>query len=130
MERTRRKLIYWLAPVLWAGTLFFLSAQSKLPEIGPQFRNIDKLEHLVAYGFLGAFVMLALRKVHRVHLPLALVLTILITSAYGASDEWHQSFVPNRSCDVLDWTADTLGGILAAGIYFAYESHRSTKETR
>ena len=31
---------------------------------------------------------------------------------YGAADEIHQRFVPNRSCDVLDWLADTLGASL------------------
>ena len=130
MNTSRRKLIYWIAPIAWAGLLFFLSAQSSLPKIGPEFRNIDKLEHMVAYGFLGMFIMLALRKAHGTRLPLALLLTILIASAYGATDEWHQSYVPNRSCDVLDWTADTLGGVLAASLYFAYESHRSTKANR
>jgi VanZ family protein len=28
---------------------------------------------------------------------------------YGASDEFHQRFVPGRTADVLDWLADSLG---------------------
>lgn len=39
----------------------------------------------------------------------AAVLAILITSAYGALDEFHQRFTPGRSCDVRDWMADTVG---------------------
>lgn len=130
MNRPRKRFIFWFAPILWAATLFFLSAQSKLPEIAPTIRNIDKLEHVVAYGLLGTLVVLALRKAHGLNLSRAVLLTVLITSAYGATDEWHQYYVPNRSCDVLDWVADTFGGVLAAGVYFAYESRRSTKETR
>jgi hypothetical protein len=44
----------------------------------------------------------------------ALLLTALIGSAYGAIDEFHQYFVPGRSCDVWDWLADTLGALLGA----------------
>jgi VanZ family protein len=58
------------------------------------------------------------------------LVAILITSAYGASDEFHQWFVPNRSCDVWDWTADTIGGILGIVVYIAYESRRSQKTNR
>jgi VanZ family protein len=130
MQSLRRKLIYWLAPILWAIMIFIFSAQSTLPKIGPQFRNVDKVQHLIIYGFFGALIMHAFRRAHSIRLPLALLLTVVIASAYGATDEWHQYYVPNRSCDVLDWTADTLGGVLAAGIYFAYESRRSTKEAR
>jgi VanZ family protein len=39
--------------------------------------------------------------------------------SYGASDEWHQSFVPGRDADLLDLLADTTGGLLAISfIYF------------
>src|SRR5207244_10216743 len=41
-----------------------------------------------------------------------LLLTLVIVSAYGASDEWHQSFVPMRSSDVNDWFVDMLGGTI------------------
>jgi VanZ family protein len=43
-----------------------------------------------------------------------LLLTLAIVSAYGASDEWHQSFVPMRSSDVNDWLVDILGGAIGA----------------
>jgi VanZ family protein len=37
----------------------------------------------------------------------------LFTSLYGASDELHQYFVPNRSCDFYDWLADSIGAVMA-----------------
>jgi VanZ family protein len=39
---------------------------------------------------------------------------MLAASAYGAIDEFHQSFVPGRDCNVWDWLADTLGAFLGA----------------
>jgi len=49
----------------------------------------------------------------RVFTPLVLLATV-ITSLYGATDELHQSFVPERMADIRDWVADTLGGLLGA----------------
>ena len=125
-----QKVVFWLPAILWAAALFVLSAQPILPKIGPQFHNVDKIHHLIAYAVFGTFVMFALRRVHNLPLPKAFVLAILIASAYGATDEFHQRFVPHRSCDVWDWTADTLGAGIAATAFYAYESRRSTKTNR
>ena len=35
-------------------------------------------------------------------------------SFYGATDEWHQSFVPGRDADVRDLVADAVGAALAS----------------
>src|ERR1017187_64982 len=126
----RRKVLAWLPAILWAGTLFFLSAQSSLPSIAPAVPDFDKVEHFGVYGLLGILVIDAVRRSTTLALPKAVLVAILITSAYGASDEFHQWFVPNRSCDVWDWTADTFGGILGVAVYAAYESRRSQKTNR
>ena len=126
----RRKFLAWLPAILWAGTLFFLSAQSSLPAIAPAVPDFDKVEHFGVYGLLGILVIDAVRHSTTLALPKAVLVAILITSAYGASDEFHQWFVPNRSCDVWDWTADTIGGILGIVVYIAYESRRSQKTNR
>jgi VanZ family protein len=36
----------------------------------------------------------------------------LISALYGASDEIHQYFVPERSSEFLDWAADAIGAAL------------------
>ena len=119
-----RKSAFWLPALAWAGLLFFLSSQSRLPPVGPQFQNKDKIEHFVAYTILWFCVLLPLRYGHRLPLARAILMAFLITSAYGASDEIHQRYVPGRECDVADWAADTFGGFIAASAYWIYETRR------
>jgi VanZ family protein len=45
-----------------------------------------------------------------------LSLAIAVGTAYGASDEWHQSFVPNRSSDSGDLAADAVGAAAGAAV--------------
>ena len=70
--------------------------------------------HLVVYGILGA--LLARGRRLQGHIPHAVL--ILAGALYGASDEWHQSFVPGRQVSALDWVADLCG--VAAGYWLAY----------
>ena len=52
-----------------------------------------------------------------------MALAVVATTMYGASDEWHQSFVPLRDSNIRDWLTDILGGALGAGL-FAAISHK------
>jgi UDP-2,3-diacylglucosamine pyrophosphatase LpxH len=108
---------FWLLPLAVAGTIFWLSAQSHYPggiELPPPF---DKGAHATVFAVLALALDVALRHaapglpLYRRHL-----LIFAAVSLYGATDEWHQAFVPGRSCEVADWVADTLGGALALGL--------------
>ena len=44
----------------------------------------------------------------------------LITVLYGATDELHQYFVPNRSCDIWDFVANAVGAVIAGYIIYIY----------
>ena len=46
----------------------------------------------------------------------ALFLAVALASLYGATDEFHQSLVPGRDADVVDWVADTLGAAIGAAL--------------
>ena len=46
-----------------------------------------------------------------------------ITSAYGAFDEWHQSFIPGRYASLVDILLDLVGALL--GIWLAVWFSRS-----
>jgi len=82
------------------------------PILGPLPLN-DKVKHLLLYAMFAVLVARAVAPRVR---PLvgAAALTVLVVSLYGASDEYHQRFTPGRSCDVHDWEADTLAGVIVA----------------
>ncbi len=46
-----------------------------------------------------------------------LVLAVLIILVYALTDEYHQSFVPGRSAQILDVVMDCLGGLIAGAFY-------------
>jgi hypothetical protein len=45
---------------------------------------------------------------------------IAISFFYGMTDEWHQSFVPNRSADLLDLWHDVIGASAACLLLQCY----------
>ena len=109
-----RRALAWAATLAYAALIFWLSSQpNPLPALTERFW--DKAIHFAEYGALGALLLVALRE-SRVAPLRAAVLAALVASLYGASDEVHQSFVPERDADVRDWLADTIGGAAGAGL--------------
>jgi VanZ family protein len=78
--------------------------------------------HVVAYAGLAVLVVRALAGGMPPHVtrPIA-VRALVITIAYGISDEFHQSFVPGRTSDVLDVIADAAGAFLGVGACWAWD---------
>jgi UDP-2,3-diacylglucosamine pyrophosphatase LpxH len=72
---------------------------------------LDKFAHASVFGALALVLDLALR-LNRPGLPMYRrhLLVFVAVSCFGATDEWHQLFVPGRSCELGDWVADSLGG--------------------
>lgn len=113
-----RKQLLW--PFLIAALIFLASTRSQIAS--PEIRNTDKVAHFAVYGLLGTLVCRLGRGWRGAGWALVLV------SAFGATDEWHQSFVPGRSCDVFDWVADTLGAGLAVTAYAGWAWYRRLLE--
>ena len=96
----------------YCGFIFWLSDQSRLPT--PQlFSAEDKLHHFLAYFVMCVAAWRFFRHWCSNRLML-MIISLVFCSLYGISDEWHQSFVPGRQASVLDWLADTAGGLIAA----------------
>jgi UDP-2,3-diacylglucosamine pyrophosphatase LpxH len=94
-----------------AATIVWLSAQAHYP-MGIQLPPpMDKLAHALAFGILALVLDVALR-LNRSDLPMYRrhLLVFMAVSFYGATDEWHQLFVPGRACEFGDWVADSVGG--------------------
>jgi len=75
-------------------------------QLGPY----DKVVHFGMYAVLAALVTSAIA--HKQGLVKAVAVTVIAVAAFGAVDEWHQQFIPGRSMDVMDWVADSIGGII------------------
>lgn len=105
------RVVRWAAPLLWMALIFFLSAQSTLPNLAPDVPHLEEVGgHLAVYGVLALLWERALRGAGVRH---AAWWALAITLAYGASDEFHQSFVPGRTMTMIDWIVDLLGAGLA-----------------
>lgn len=110
------KLYIYIPFISVALLIFILSSQSSLP-IRFVFELQDKVMHFIAFFVLGyTCVRICLFKNYS-HIKV-FIITVVICTAYGLSDEIHQSYVPNRVFDWADLLADFLGSVTSvfAGI--------------
>jgi VanZ family protein len=89
----------------WAAALFWASSRASWP-------------FAVAYAVLAALVFGVLAPA-RLGAVRTAVVAAAFAGAYGATDEWHQSFVPGRSADPLDFAADVIGAAAGAALVAA-----------
>lgn len=102
----------WVLPLAWAALILALTSipGSSVPDVGVQ--SADKLVHIVLYAILGALATRAMWGEARPFIVLAIAAAG--ASVFGAFDELHQSIIPGRSADVIDWVADSIGGLTGA----------------
>lgn len=110
----------WIWPVAVAALIFLASSRSQLG--GPGIPGIDKVVHFAVFGLLATLVV-RLGRGSR-----AAWLSVVVVSAYGLLDEWHQSFTPGRSVELADWLADTGGAALAVVMYAGWAWYRNFLE--
>ena len=115
------RLLYLWGPVLAHMALIFAASSrsdtSAVPSAIP-----DKVVHIAVYALLGALILRAVAGGRRSGVTWSGVLvSVVIATLYGVTDEWHQSFVPGRTPDAMDVVADLAGasagavaGVLAA----------------
>lgn len=111
-------LWYWIPVALYAGLIFFMSAQSHPEEQLPSFllKDVsDKVLHAVEYAVFGVLCYRGFRwGVNGQVASRALLFAIVTASLYGMTDEAHQLFVPFRESSWQDWLADTIGAAIGA----------------
>lgn len=100
--------VAWAASAAWMGVIF---AFSSLPG-GSVPGKHGWIGHFGEYLVLGALYVVALRGHGRGWHVIALA--VGLASVYGVTDEFHQSFVPGRVPDVIDWATDTAGAVTGA----------------
>lgn len=112
--------------LLYMSLIFYLSSQERLGEGAMSwwleflhsYPGGDKVTHAIEYAGLGFLLWKALGSAIR---------AFLVGALYGASDEFHQWFVPGREAGVPDWIADLFGvsiGIVVAINFFPWFERR------
>jgi len=114
-----RHAFFYGGPVLaYAALIFFLSSLSTFPEEMPSFFGFDKITHFLEYYFFGCLLCRWFSSTDRYRKRrCALLMTILIGTAYALGDEWHQSFVPGRDASLWDALFDAAGVGTGAATY-------------
>jgi VanZ family protein len=115
----KRKIYLIYIPLIIYWIFLFIVTSLPAPSV-PSFEVGDKVKHFAA--FFGLSVLLSLTLLYQNKNLLVkryyLGATFIIASIYGFLDEFHQSFIPGRSSEFLDWVADSLGALV--GILFIF----------
>lgn len=118
-DSARRQITGWVAVVVWAAGIYYLSSFSRFPPSVATW-SLTKLAHIIEYAVL---TLLLIRALDAHHLARSRVLGVaaMLAIAYAASDEYHQSFVPNRHPSPLDIVIDSIG--ISAATLLAASMH-------
>lgn len=122
-KKPARRYVVWLPVIAYMALVFMLSAQRTLPSMPSGILSWDKFQHYLAYMVMG---LLIFRAAGRSPLLAASPYwqALIVGALYGASDEFHQSFVPGRNMSILDWTADVAGLLVALAVAYIYTQCR------
>ncbi len=124
-----RRIVTAGAAIIWALCIFMFSSipGDSLPDLakGP----LSYLGHFCEYLILGILITTACASPN-VPLWKAALLGLALAAFYGAVDEFHQSFVSGRYCDIADWLTDVAGALVGSlGAIFVI-SRRKVIESR
>lgn len=157
MNERVKTIVSLLAVVVWCGFIFYMSAfpadestdmsmgivyqvvQLLIPgfehmppidqaAVLDQFDHIvRKLAHFSEYAVLGALALNFARRIGATRNKLQYVVIWAFCTLYAAGDEFHQMFVPGRSCQFTDVCIDS-AGIVAGMLLFAAFHHLATRK--
>ncbi|MCI0398053.1 MAG: VanZ family protein [Chloroflexi bacterium] len=104
---------WWPLLILWMVVIFVFSHQPKgaIPVFGVWDLLVKKGSHMAAYAVLA---WLAYRAAGEGRW--AAVWAVVFSVAYAISDEYHQSFVPDRNGTALDVFIDSIGAVMGTAL--------------
>lgn len=113
-----RWLSLWTPVAVYMALIYGVSAQS---DAAPPAAVSDTLAHAVVYVGLAVVVVRALAGGLPARVTRGIAGTALVVAiGYGATDEWHQLFVPGRVGELHDLYADAFGacaGVVACWVW-------------
>jgi VanZ family protein len=111
-------LSLWGPLLFWLVLIFILSSFHKTHIPKSKYVSWDKVAHASEYSVLGYLTARALFFAGWHWLKANFVwITIVFGLLYALSDEFHQYFVPGRSCDIRDAAADLVGVVIGCLIF-------------
>jgi VanZ family protein len=110
----RRLTWLWLPVVIYMAAIFY---QSSLSEVPGTEGIPDTYLHTVGYAGLALTTLRATAGGRWSGMTVrAAALAWFITTAYGATDEWHQSYTQGRTAEMRDLGNDAIGALGAVGL--------------
>lgn len=104
---------YWLPPLIWMTIIFLLSARSRFDVTDSYTVSfiIFKTLHMIEYATLYFLLFRAFYSLQNKSLTLnkRMILPLIVSILYAASDEIHQTFTPTREGKPRDVLIDTIG---------------------
>lgn len=118
----------WLPPLVWMSVIFRASSISSYPEhiTGPEWPG--RVAHLGEYGILSLLYLIALRGTSQLNKLQLFLISIVLTTLYGISDEIHQLYVPGRSAEAFDILLNFMGAVGGAVLFSIVVVVLSTRE--
>lgn len=156
MKRKKTGMIWLIFTIIWMSVIFSFSAKKAVEsegmshsvgkEIGrlivPQFTSwseerqeqfakmidfpVRKCAHATEYAVLGVLILRTAYSFSEDSGKRSMLICWCAGTAYAASDELHQLFVPGRSCQFRDVCIDS-AGVLAGVLVFSLIKHEIVK---
>ncbi|MFD0676507.1 MULTISPECIES: VanZ family protein [unclassified Paenibacillus] len=134
--------MWWIIALAWCVMIFCITESpaatsentswivKNLTSAPPAIVNIldliiRKMAHVSLFGLLALFLFLANQKRKR-----ALAIAWILTTLYGATDEFHQIFTPGRTPAITDVGIDSFGAIVVLFLFFQIRKSRFFKGNR
>ena len=108
-------LRFWFPVILYSAIIFYVSSLSddQTPHIG----HFDKIVHIVEFMPFGFLLTRAFCRTSSFLWNTIAIGVVLLSFLYGASDEFHQSFIEGRESALADAFADAIGGAIGVYVY-------------
>jgi len=112
-------------PVLAYLVLTFIESSFSI-QVKP---GVDKVLHVLEYGMMGFLTTRGFLLTWNLPRGAGVALGAGLATLLGILDEFHQYFVPGRTCSAFDATADLIGALLGATLFVLlgtalYTSHK------
>ena len=124
--------IGWSAvAICWMGLIFYLSSLSGSEVSQPiPLKPIPLIGHIILFSGLAVFLQLAIRGWDfEINLRWVIAVSVL-SSLYGISDEYHQSFVTGRHASLADASIDSISSTVTATLMWIVGSFTSSRNIR